>query len=108
MNQLCFRKDYIMRFVVGIFFLSIIVTNPSFSRIAYVPLRDRVLVFSPHPDDDILGCGGSLIAHVNKGAKVTVIYMTSGEAGKGDENPERLRQIREKGSAKCYTKNWHY
>lgn len=36
-----------------------------------------VLVFAPHPDDDILGCGGSLIHHVKKGHRVIIVYMTS-------------------------------
>jgi LmbE family N-acetylglucosaminyl deacetylase len=40
----------------------------------------RILVIAPHPDDDILGCGGSIAQHIRKGDCVTIVYMTSGEA----------------------------
>ena len=43
----------------------------------FKPNAERVMVFAPHPDDDLLGCGGTLIEHVKKGATVTVVYMTS-------------------------------
>lgn len=41
----------------------------------------RVLVAAPHPDDDWIGCGGSLLKHLHAGNPVTVVYMTSGDAG---------------------------
>ena len=45
-------------------------------------LRERkVLVLSPHPDDDILGCGGTLYTYHMMGADITVIYMTDGSKG---------------------------
>jgi LmbE family N-acetylglucosaminyl deacetylase len=31
---------------------------------------ERILVIAPHPDDETLGCGGSLIQHVERGEKV--------------------------------------
>lgn len=40
----------------------------------------KVMVFAPHPDDDILGCGGSLALRTPKEAQVTIVYMTSGDA----------------------------
>lgn len=41
----------------------------------------RIMVFAPHPDDDILGCGGSIVMHTARGNEVTTVFMTSGEAG---------------------------
>jgi LmbE family N-acetylglucosaminyl deacetylase len=55
----------------------------------------RVLVFAAHPDDDIIGCGGSLAKHVKLGNQVSVCYMTSGEAGSLDYPKEELSRIRE-------------
>jgi Uncharacterized proteins, LmbE homologs len=55
----------------------------------------NVLVFSPHPDDDIIGCGGSIARHIQKGNHVAIVYMTSGEFGSLDHLPEDLARIRE-------------
>lgn len=37
---------------------------------------ERVLVFAPHPDDDVLGCGGQIIEHVARGDKVHIVYCS--------------------------------
>lgn len=41
----------------------------------------RVLVLPPHPNDEVLGCGGSLLAHISAGSEVHVGQLTSGENG---------------------------
>lgn len=41
----------------------------------------RVLVFSPHPDDVELFVGGTLLRHLNEGARVRIVMMTLGEKG---------------------------
>lgn len=56
----------------------------------------EVLVFAPHPDDEILGCGGTLARHVETGDHVTVVYMTSGDAGSRHIPKKQLASIREK------------
>jgi N-acetylglucosamine malate deacetylase 1 len=40
-----------------------------------------VLVAAPHPDDEVLGCGGSIANHVTAGRRVVIAYLTSGERG---------------------------
>jgi len=55
----------------------------------------RILVFAAHPDDDIIGCGGSLAKHVKQGNNVSVCYMTSGDSGSLDYAKEKLARIRE-------------
>jgi LmbE family N-acetylglucosaminyl deacetylase len=45
------------------------------------PLRGRVLVLAPHPDDEVLGCGGALIQHSDQGDRVKVVFVTDGLAG---------------------------
>lgn len=49
--------------------------------IIYKPKGTKVLVFAPHPDDEILGCGGVLKKHILSGDIVNVIYMTDGSKG---------------------------
>jgi LmbE family N-acetylglucosaminyl deacetylase/glycosyltransferase involved in cell wall biosynthesis len=41
----------------------------------------RVLVFAPHPDDETLGCGGTIAKLVNAGAAVKVVLASLGEQG---------------------------
>ncbi len=55
----------------------------------------RVMVIAPHPDDDAIGCGGSLIQHVRHGDAVHVVYVTSGEHGSPVYTPDELTAIRE-------------
>lgn len=42
------------------------------------PFPKRALVFSPHPDDDVISMGGTLIRLVEHGHEVHVAYQTSG------------------------------
>lgn len=55
----------------------------------------RVLVFAAHPDDDIIGVGGSLAKHVRLGHLVSVCYLTSGASGSLDCGKEELARVRE-------------
>ena len=43
-----------------------------------------VLVLAPHPDDDVIGCGGLLKSLSESGAKIKVIYFTDGSRGNRD------------------------
>lgn len=60
----------------------------------------RVLVIAPHPDDDAIGCGGSIVQHVRRGDTVHIIYITSGEHGSPVYEPSELAKIREGEAAK--------
>jgi glycosyltransferase involved in cell wall biosynthesis/LmbE family N-acetylglucosaminyl deacetylase len=42
---------------------------------------DRILVFSPHPDDEVLGCGGYIAKQKIKGAQVHVVVVSDGALG---------------------------
>lgn len=49
----------------------------------------RVVVFSPHPDDDVISMGGTLIRLCQQGHEVHVAYQTSGNIAVWDECAER-------------------
>ncbi len=43
-----------------------------------MPKKKRVLIFSPHPDDDVISMGGTFDRLVSQGNQVHVAYQTSG------------------------------
>jgi len=64
-------------------------------------MNKRIIVFAPHPDDETLGCGGTIAKRLKEGYEVMVVLMTDGsQAFSGvlgidtDPSPERLREIR--------------
>lgn len=54
------------------------------------PYPKRVLIFSPHPDDDVISMGGTLRRLVQQGHDVHVAYETSGNIAVGDEEVTRF------------------
>lgn len=49
------------------------------------PTSKRVIIFSPHPDDDIISMGGTFMRLVQQGHDVHVGYQTSGNIAVSDE-----------------------
>ncbi len=49
------------------------------------PAQKRVLIFSPHPDDDVISMGGTFIRLVQQGHDVHVAYETSGNVAVHDD-----------------------
>jgi len=43
--------------------------------------EQRVLVLSPHPDDEAIGCAGAVLSHVAAGAAVHVVQVSDGAQG---------------------------
>ncbi|MEX2364632.1 MAG: glucosamine-6-phosphate deaminase, partial [Balneolaceae bacterium] len=54
------------------------------------PFPKRVLIFSPHPDDDVISMGGTFIRLVDQGHEVHVAYQTSGNIAVFDEEAIRF------------------
>lgn len=55
-----------------------------------LPYPKRVIVFSPHPDDDVISMGGTIRRLVQQGHEVHVAYETSGNIAVGDEEVTRF------------------
>jgi len=62
-------------------------------------LRRSALVFSPHPDDESLGCGGTIIKKRQAGATVKLVHMTDGAASHRHLMPPRELATRRKAEA---------
>ncbi|GIW94259.1 MAG: glucosamine-6-phosphate deaminase [Pirellulaceae bacterium] len=55
--------------------------------------RKRILCFSPHPDDDVISMGGTLIRLVCDGHEVHIAYMTSGNIAVFDHDARRVADL---------------
>ncbi len=54
------------------------------------PFPKRVIIFSPHPDDDVISMGGTFIRLVDQGHEVHVAYQTSGNIAVFDDDAIRF------------------
>jgi len=67
----------------------------------------NVVIFAPHPDDEVLGCGGTIAKKLAEGYNVFVIFMTDGRYGLKevgiDKNPDplELKTIRKEEALKA-------
>ncbi len=73
--------------------------DPSFRFLPLKPfaaVRGGVIVcLAPHPDDEVIGCGGALAMHAARGDVVTVVHVTDGAGGAKDaKDRERIRKLR--------------
>ncbi|EGO8312502.1 PIG-L family deacetylase [Enterococcus faecalis] len=50
----------------------------------------KILVLVAHPDDEIIGVGGTLINHIDKGDKVRVIFLADGKSSRDSYNDKDL------------------
>jgi glucosamine-6-phosphate deaminase len=57
------------------------------------PARKRVILFSPHPDDDVISMGGTFLRLVQQGHEVHVAYQTSGNIAVADHDALRFAEF---------------
>ncbi|MBK9254909.1 MAG: glucosamine-6-phosphate deaminase [Saprospiraceae bacterium] len=57
------------------------------------PAKKRVLIFSPHPDDDVISMGGTLLRLVEQGHDVHVAYQVSGNIAVHDKDAWRYAEF---------------
>lgn len=72
------RRGFVQNSMIGVGMLpfsSILDSNQSVDK------QLKVVCVGAHPDDPETGCGGTLAKFSNQGHKVTIIYLTSGDAG---------------------------
>lgn len=58
-----------------------------------VPGKKRVILFSPHPDDDVISMGGTFIRLADQGHDVHVAYQTSGNTAVWDDDVLRYLEF---------------
>ena len=57
------------------------------------PAVKRVIIFSPHPDDDVISMGGTFDRLVEQGHEVHVVYQTSGNIAVTDEEALKFAEV---------------
>lgn len=57
------------------------------------PIKKRVLIFSPHPDDDVISMGGTFDRLINQGHEVHVVYQTSGNIAVSNESVLKFLEV---------------
>ena len=58
-----------------------------------VPACKRVIIFSPHPDDDVISMGGTFDRLVAQGHEVHVVYQTSGNIAVADHEALKVAEV---------------
>jgi glucosamine-6-phosphate deaminase len=58
-----------------------------------LPAKKRSIIFSPHPDDDVISMGGTFIRLVDQGNEVHVAYQTSGNTAVWDDDVLRYTEF---------------
>lgn len=77
------------------FFREIIVPLP-----LDVDFKKKILVIAPHQDDELIGLGGTLLKYRNKGAKITLVFLTDGASIEDPMGSKTIRSIEAKNVAK--------
>lgn len=50
----------------------------------------KILIFSPHPDDDVISMGATIKKLVTQGHHISIVYMTGGSNGVHDHEAQKF------------------
>ena len=78
--------------------------SPEFEAIPYEALNlraERLLVLAPHPDDEVIGCGGVVFQHLREGRPVRVAVATDGVEAAPSDDRDSYRARREEESRRA-------
>ena len=58
--------------------------------------NNKILVVAAHPDDEVLGCGGTIAKYLNKGARVKTIILTKGISSRHKKISNHVKKLQSK------------
>lgn len=79
MKKLCKSAVPVFQTIFFLCVFSVYARAAEIPQIEPFEKTDRVLIVSPHPDDDIIGCAGVIQRALKEGAQVKVVYITCGD-----------------------------
>jgi LmbE family N-acetylglucosaminyl deacetylase len=80
----------------------LLLRNPLLQKVSTMfPRTECALVIASHPDDEVLGCGGTMAQLVHRGAEVHVAFLSDGVLSRdGDKNRRQDELAARRASAK--------
>src|SRR6476646_8375445 len=93
--HVCLKSTLLFAIVIS---LSAAFAQPSPTR------SDSIVVFAPHPDDEVIGCAGIIMQALARGARVKVVDITSGDgfdAAAAGVPQRKLDQVVPMTSSRC-------
>lgn len=63
---------------------------------SFNPAKEKILVVAAHPDDEVLGLGGTIAKHAAAGAEIAVLIVTDGSSFQYRKSPELSKIIEAK------------
>ena len=67
-----------------------------------IPEHKKILIFSPHPDDEVIGMGATIYHIAHRGNVFKIVYLTDGERGvPGSMVQSRKKELRRKEAKKA-------
>jgi len=54
-------------------------------------MKNKILVVAAHPDDEVLGVGGTIIKHIKNGDQVSILILGDGETSRGNKADVRKK-----------------
>lgn len=67
---------------------------------------EKVLIFSPHPDDDVISMGGTIKKLQEQGHEIYVAYMTSGTNAVFNHDASKYLHFLKDFSIQYFWKGW--
>lgn len=59
----------------------------------------KIAAIFAHPDDEVLGCGGALALHADRGDEVKILILATGATSRGIEQSDYIAKLREQARA---------
>jgi N-acetylglucosamine malate deacetylase 1 len=64
-------------------------------------MNKQILVIAAHPDDEVLGCGGTIARHIKEGDSVHVLFLGDGVSSRGDSDTKLITKRKESAVKAC-------